>query len=588
MSLFRLGLDVKTYLIFKKKILKSNAYEFLSNKSWEQDNIIDYVKKGLTDDNIEEPGSISRMLFLVNVIDFEMQRNGFNKSILISKKRAWFELYKEYADEYNIKIFETNNLIFTRFNIKKIIRNYPFLYKLIKNYKYRTKINFGNDLNSSNIKLFIDGRGDISLSNDGLHSDFFWQKNSDFLLKYILYEHCSSDEEDYFKQNGLFSIGKGVYSDNNYLKKYSKPNLNFSNEFREEYEVLKSILNSYNIERQYSESFFKMFDVKIFLTWDKYSNKHIALSDGIKNNGGISVNWQMAFDGFCNMECLINSDIVFSYSKFSTEIEKKLKSKIKYNVIVGYLKDYAPALLRDKADLVRAKLEANGAKKIVFVIDENSNDDSRWHTGHELQRENYSYILEKLFEEPWLGVLFKPKNIYSLRQRLGQTAELLDRALATGRCYIFEDGGRHTTSAPPILAGLASDVCIHGHLNAGTAALECALEGLPTLLIDREGAPYSKLYELPKDKVVFQDWPSAIDALMEHFNSSDGIPDFGDWSSIIDELDPFRDGMAANRMGNYLKLLIDGYDKGIERDEVMAKAAELYAEKWGSDKIVIS
>ncbi len=183
---------------------------------------------------------------------------------------------------------------------------------------------------------------------------------------------------------------------------------------------------------------------------------------------------------------------------------------------------------------------------------------------------------------------FKPKNIYSLRKRLGKVSKLLDRALATGRCFIFEDGGRHTTSAPPILAGLASDVCIHGHLNAGTAALECALEGLPTILIDREGAPYSKLYELPKDKVVFQDWPSAIDALMEHFNSSDGIPDFGDWSSIIDELDPFRDGMAANRMGNYLKLLIDGYDKGLERDEVMAKAAELYAEKWGSDKIVIS
>ncbi len=405
-ELLRTRIPRKDLFVFQKKILKSDAYQFLFDESWNQDGIIDYVNKGLIDNNIEEPSSVSRMLYLVNVINFEMQRNGFNKSILISIKRPWFELYQEYADEYNIKILETSNLIFNHFNFKKIIRNYPFLYKIIKNYKYQTKVNIGKNFNSSSSKLFLDGRGDISLSNDGLHSDFFWQKNSDFLIKNILYEHCSNDEETYFKKNGLSSIGKGVYSDNNYLRKYNKPNLSFSNKFRQEYKVLKSILNSYDIERLYSESFFKMFGVKIFLTWDKYSNKHIALSDGIKNNGGISVNWQIAFDGFCNMECLINSDIVFSFSKFSGEIERKLKSKIKYNVIVGYPKDYAPALLKDKANLVRAKLEANGAKKIVFVIDENSNDDSRWHTGHELQCENYRYILEKLFEEPWLGVLF--------------------------------------------------------------------------------------------------------------------------------------------------------------------------------------
>jgi hypothetical protein len=33
-----------------------------------------------------------------------------------------------------------------------------------------------------------------------------------------------------------------------------------------------------------------------------------------------------------------------------------------------------------------------------------------WHTGHELQRENYRYILEKILEVPWLGVIFKPKR----------------------------------------------------------------------------------------------------------------------------------------------------------------------------------
>jgi len=331
---------------------------------------------------------------------------------------------------------------------------------------------------------------------------------------------------------------------------------------------------------------FKQQGVKIFLTWFKYSNNHMAWSDAIRDNGGISVVWQMAFDGFKNAECVLKSDVVFSFSKFSNEIEKKIESKIKYNVVIGYPKDYAVSLLKNEAKKLREKLEASGAKKIVFVIDENSVDDSRWHTGHELQRENYSFILEKILEVPWLGVVFKPKRIIDLRRRLGPVADLLEKAKATGRCHIYEDSGRYTTSAPPILAGLSADVCIHSHLDSGTAALECALEGLPTLLIDREGTIESKLNELPEGKVVFKDWPSTIDAIMEHFNTPEGISGFGEWTSIIDDLDPFRDGMAAFRMGTYLKWLIEGFENNLDREVIMANAAEKYKNQWGADKVI--
>ena len=104
-------------------------------------------------------------------------------------------------------------------------------------------------------------------------------------------------------------------------------------------------------------------------------------------------------------------------------------------------------------------------------------------------------------ENPWLGVVFKPKAPASLRRRLGDNYDLVIEAIKTGRCYIYEKTGRHTSIIPPLLAGLSADVCIHGHLSAGTAGLECAFEGIPTLLIDREGCPESKFYELPKEKV---------------------------------------------------------------------------------------
>ena len=59
---------------------------------------------------------------------------------------------------------------------------------------------------------------------------------------------------------------------------------------------------------------------------------------------------------------------------------------------------------------MKQKLIENGAKKIIFAIDENSLDDDRWHTGHELQRDNYRYVCEKVLEHKWLEPFSNLKN----------------------------------------------------------------------------------------------------------------------------------------------------------------------------------
>jgi hypothetical protein len=314
----------------------------------------------------------------------------------------------------------------------------------------------------------------------------------------------------------------------------------------------------------------------------------MSIADAIKDYGGIAAIWQMAFDGFPNFECRTNTDIVFGFSNLSAQFQKEIGCKISYHVATGLLNDYAGPLLKNQAQQIRKNLESAGVEKIVCVMDENSTNDSRWHSDHLMQQENYSFILEKVLETPWLGVLFKPKVPKTLRSRLGDVNDLLCAAEKTGRCFVFEETGRGSfTSAPPLLLGLASDVCIHGHFLAGTAALECALHGLPTLLVDREGTPFSKLNELPRGKVVFKNWPETIDALMEHFQSERGIPGFGEWGDeFLYEMDPFRDGHAARRLGTYLHRLIQGFDQGLDRETVMADAAEMYIQEWGSDKII--
>jgi hypothetical protein len=53
----------------------------------------------------------------------------------------------------------------------------------------------------------------------------------------------------------------------------------------------------------------------------------------------------------------------------------------------------------------------------------------------------------------------------------------------------------------------------------------------------------------------------------------------------LNELDPFRDGRAADRMGMFLSWLLQGLKAGKDRNVVMANAAERYGQMWGYDKI---
>ena len=79
---------------------------------------------------------------------------------------------------------------------------------------------------------------------------------------------------------------------------------------------------------------------------------------------------------------------------------------------------------------------------------------------------------------------------------MGKIYNLINDATNTGRCIILDNDEKEntgfTSSVPAILAGLASDLSVHCHLSAGTAALECASANIPVILIDR-GAPYSKI-----------------------------------------------------------------------------------------------
>jgi len=325
-------------------------------------------------------------------------------------------------------------------------------------------------------------------------------------------------------------------------------------------------------------------NIKIYLTWYKYSADHFAISDALQATGGITGIYQRAFEINPSPENTIDSDIVFGFSQKIANVERNSHSRIRYHVTTGYLGDHRFPLVRENARRVRNELFSHGAKRILAYLDENSLDDPRWGLGHHLPQKNYEFLLTKLLAEPWLGLVIKPKLPGTLRQRLGGVAELLERAEATGRCFVYDaqENAPYHGWNPPAEAALASDLTIHGDLVAATAGVESALAGVPTLLHDPEGCPTSPFYDLG---VAFSDWESLWSACQRHWTEPGGTPGFGDWTPMMDELDPFRDGRAAERMGNYVQWLLEGFRAGFDRETVMADAAERYCAAWGNDKI---
>jgi len=557
---------------------------------------------------------VFRPLILLQYALWKIRENN-NKSsevVFFMNRRLWRDEIDKYAAHYGIKIIWTRStavnvraIILSLFKLAhlrwlKTLKNYIMNELILKPFKGRNvsrKLMSSYSFSRVNPRLAVEYYGHFNLDRPELFSDlFFWHQSSlcgeDIILTFGLVEDPLTLEK--VKQIKLYSINAVVLNPKasvvpSFPIFYHWPSIL---RHKQRFDIPNSPekrwgerqIERYRADYGYWQYLFGKTNIKIYVTWFKHDAHHCVIADALQSLGGVTAIYQRSFEEFPSPSRAIASDIVFGFSSKNADVEQKSKSVIPYHVTVGFYGDHRFPLLSKLAQETRNKLQKKGAKHILAFFDENSADDARWISGHDFMKENYKFLLEKLLDEPWLGVVLKPKVPATLRKRLGPIAGLLKRAEQTGRCFVFEER-RLQNSYSPAVAALASDIAIHGHLYAATAGLESALAGVPTLLLDREGWPISSLYKLGKGRVVFTDWQDLWRACKEHWKTPSGIPGFGDWPSMLDELDPFRDGRAAERIGTYLKWLLDGFKAGLSREVVMADAAQRYVDIWGKDKI---
>ncbi len=341
-----------------------------------------------------------------------------------------------------------------------------------------------------------------------------------------------------------------------------------------------------NEKKHWSELFSKI-NANIYLTSHRWDAHPIAAAAAMNEKGGISAVFQTSYYEFPVAYSSINTDINFSFSTTAPMIEMKQGSNIIYNICIGNLAQSGKMFFKEESKTLRKRLHSFGAQKIISYFDQDISVDQRWGTSRTNAIESYQFLLDKVLQENWLGLIIKPKKPKNIRKVFGDVNSLLDKALATGRCYIFDNYDNFSPKNfknPPSLCAMASDISIQEMMVAGTAGDEAALTGTPTLMMDRYGVTESQFYKLGIGKVVFNDWQELWGNVKKHWRKKP-ISGFGDWSPIMDDIDPFRDGKASLRLTRFLNSLSEGFNYGLSKSDNLEKAVGIYTSEWGEDKI---
>ena len=557
-----------------------------------------------------EPTTFEQLLIMLHAAKWHGNSSPSKTIVFYLIDRCWMDLLVWYARRFGIILIPISGRSESQRIIKKVrsLKSafdhiITFMMNKINNHDYLMK---NNNFSISSITeqpnrtpyLAVQATNKINIKNRMYYSDVFFCQEVESLWRnnlVLLDSFRTATEQDWMESrevgNRIIALGGNRLDIYKKIEKYTpyRSFIKTSPKFIKsksvglslEKKFIKSEFTKCHNQKEFSKHLINDLGVKVFVTEVVWNNHHIPLTDALGELGGISVFWQRSYQGFSSPESLISADIMLSWSNQMASIKSSDGSKIRYNIAVGYLGDHRQNIVKPIADKIRKKLIKSGAKNIFVFFDEAVGKDCRWWIDKDVFRRNYEFLLEKLLTNDWMGLVIKPKKPEFLKEDLGDIWPLLNEAESTNRLHLINE--RHF---PPCGAALSGDIALGTDLYSLTAVVESIISGVPTLVLNSEPFNMSDIYRYGKDKVVFNSWDDLWESSIKTIADGDISQLLNHWSFFINDIDPFRDGKSAYRMGTYLQWLIQGFENGQDRETIMTESAEKYANRWGKDKVV--
>lgn len=309
-------------------------------------------------------------------------------------------------------------------------------------------------------------------------------------------------------------------------------------------------------------------------TWQTIKSKHVALDlrGGVQFSPQRSMFWMMPLGADFGLN---HGHVLFLWGRDGAAIPAAGRNRLLYGVITGFIYDYTFKAARAKALGFRDELFSRGAQKIIALFDTNPATPAARPAD---VLHFYNRFLDWVEQDPALGVIAKPKKLLdphllpNLEERINEVAQ------KTGRFLLLSQYKQ------PAEAALGADFVVGIGFNS--AVTEAAIAGVPAAYWDLLHIRNHHYHRWGDNKVVFDDLDQLVNSLRLWLKNKEAVPGMGDFSPIHDELDPFRDGKAHERVGEYIRWTLEYLTAGYERDKALQAANNRYAEKWGADKII--
>lgn len=339
--------------------------------------------------------------------------------------------------------------------------------------------------------------------------------------------------------------------------------------------------------REYAKAydFYRTEGIKIVVDSTDFGIQHIPRHLALEALGGVSVSYQRVNMPIPQMFVGSTADIFFTFGPHYYSTILKNESRNKVVVTSGFITDYAFSEVKGQSAELREQLTDQGAEFVIAYFDENSSDDRLSVIPNKKSEDIYRQLFEWVLTDNAIGLICSPKRPSTLHKRLAGITGIMDKALATGRCTVME--GKYLADNYPVEVAQASDIVI-SLLIGGTVSLESALSDKRVVYLDMEGLYSFNEYTWGKGTVLFEDFQSLKEAVNRYRISPDKYDDIGNMSinPVLDQKDPFRDGRAAERIGQYIHWLLEAFEEGKTREEAIQYAGGQYAEMWGSEHVI--
>ena len=325
----------------------------------------------------------------------------------------------------------------------------------------------------------------------------------------------------------------------------------------------------------YWRTFFSQHGIQVYLLYSVDVEDNIAKRIAIALEGGVLIFLQRS-------HVVARGDavgrraghVVFSWGDPESVVSHENENYNENFVITGFIGENSFADGEVQGQEYRQRLMQRGARFAITLFDNGYSPEIMFSRSTLVLF--YRHFLTWVLEGKDNGLVIKPKRD-AIPRGLSEIRDLVAAAEATGRCLILsQEEGAHT-------AAFAADLSVG--LGHSSASVISAIAGCRAVHCDLGRTPDHPLASWGLGRLLFYDLESLASAIESH-KEDPGRSALGDFTPVMDDLDPFRDGRAGERIENYLHWLLEAFDAGYGRDAAIEQANQQYARAWGSDKVI--